>query len=501
MTVTQVKSGTFGNFVEKELITDDTVMSFNSDSVPFGSASTDIVPLVYGLTIEAMEEIDEGAELYIGISNTSLDFASAIPASELTCIDASTHKYAVESKGKGDNSWVIDDPLRVYQYLYLGGSGIFSLVLFDMSAQRIYKTKIKWKEMEYDTITSEYSYSKDDFTYDESASSVVYVSNNFNNSIIGEIVNESTVTENVGLMMCIEDTSMVGYTIQTIEDAINNMLANSSSTSQHLTMPDYYRTIVSSYYPNATIVLTYVDLSKCTLTSDGYYVTSTDAILATRGFVTTKLSEVYPIMKVESADELAEYIIKPLYDFNVEYLNWPFLWSEDESIGFLSPNSLVRKNEGWAWTEEGKKMVNDFLSVHENVYLSHNILQGYLLGNRNTSIEESGIKSFSLPMIFEKVEFDGEFPVQLDVHGKIGTAVNFIPSEGFKNTCLDTVMIPNGIETIESKAFDGCSKMLHAWLPETTKTIQDYAFRGSIKRQSCFGINNVTSEGKGIFDE
>ena len=99
------------------------------------------------------------------------------------------------------------------------------------------------------------------------------------------------------------------------------------------------------------------------------------------------------------------------------------------------------------------------------------------------------------------VSTDDELPYELNVIGRISDKVNFIPKEGFKDTCLDSVIIQEGIETIQAKAFYNCPKMRHAWLPSTMKSIGNEGFMGTIKEQSCFGLDNVKTIGRDVFGD
>ena len=63
------------------------------------------------------------------------------------------------------------------------------------------------------------------------------------------------------------------------------------------------------------------------------------------------------------------------------------------------------------------------------------------------------------------------------------------------------MIIQEGIETIQAKAFYNCPKMRHAWLPSTMKSIGNEGFMGTIKEQSCFGLDNVKTIGRDVFGD
>ena len=59
--------------------------------------------------------------------------------------------------------------------------------------------------------------------------------------------------------------------------------------------------------------------------------------------------------------------------------------------------------------------------------------------------------------------------------------------------------IPNGIEVIDYRAFDGCTGLTSAIIPDSVHTVGAYAFSGCTNLSSVKMSDSVTSIGEGAF--
>ena len=77
--------------------------------------------------------------------------------------------------------------------------------------------------------------------------------------------------------------------------------------------------------------------------------------------------------------------------------------------------------------------------------------------------------------------------------------INYIPSEGFKETHIESVILPEGIEIVESGAFANCEEMHMAYLPSTIKKLGNEAFCDSIHPSTCINLDLVQDMGENVF--
>ena len=64
---------------------------------------------------------------------------------------------------------------------------------------------------------------------------------------------------------------------------------------------------------------------------------------------------------------------------------------------------------------------------------------------------------------------------------RIPAGTKKIEEEAFAGTASQVVIIPEGCETIDTRAFADCLELLYVALPDSVKSIAEDAFEGSVK--------------------
>jgi hypothetical protein len=109
-----------------------------------------------------------------------------------------------------------------------------------------------------------------------------------------------------------------------------------------------------------------------------------------------------------------------------------------------------------------------------------------------------------LPKIVEVINSSKVKNVSLNL---TGNALTKIPSEAFKDCNLYSVTIPEGVNSIEERAFSGCTRLTSVTIPASVNSINNGAFYGctsltrvtipegvsSIKEMAFYGCTSLTS--------
>jgi len=75
-----------------------------------------------------------------------------------------------------------------------------------------------------------------------------------------------------------------------------------------------------------------------------------------------------------------------------------------------------------------------------------------------------------------------------------GKSLQVIPYHAFLNTGITTVILPDTVKTIESHAFNWCSKLTHVELPASLKKLQTHAFNACYQLEEFFVPGETTME-------
>ncbi|MBO5715809.1 MAG: leucine-rich repeat domain-containing protein [Clostridia bacterium] len=81
-----------------------------------------------------------------------------------------------------------------------------------------------------------------------------------------------------------------------------------------------------------------------------------------------------------------------------------------------------------------------------------------------------------------------------------GIPVKVIKADAFKDEGISSIIIPDGVATIESGAFMGCTWLKSITLPDSVTTIGDNAFKGCTRLSELTLSCNVATIGSGAFE-
>ena len=88
------------------------------------------------------------------------------------------------------------------------------------------------------------------------------------------------------------------------------------------------------------------------------------------------------------------------------------------------------------------------------------------------------------------------------IQSQVGSCVKAIGDGAFSGcTILDSVMLPEGLETIGNNAFESCSGMPYCTIPQTVTSIGNSAFRQCLVLTSLVLPNNLTTLGEYAFSD
>lgn len=79
--------------------------------------------------------------------------------------------------------------------------------------------------------------------------------------------------------------------------------------------------------------------------------------------------------------------------------------------------------------------------------------------------------------------------------------IDYIPDYMFRESDIESIVIPEGIREIRSSAFWGCKKLTSVTFPSTLSRIGKAAFENCVSLKDVYLPENVSSIGSGCFNE
>lgn len=155
---------------------------------------------------------------------------------------------------------------------------------------------------------------------------------------------------------------------------------------------------------------------------------------------------------------------------NLATITIPELCTEVETSGIYSNKNLSSIHIG--------KSLEKFESMNGNMCPALKIIT--VDSNNNNFVSVDGI------LYSKNMDVLYKYPSgKMETSFEIPSSVKKIDNYAFSNTLIENITMPNGLEKINTGAFDGCKKLCSVEIPHTVKEIGMFAF------ENCAKITNV----------